>query len=147
MSTKLIIALGADHAGFEYKEKIMQFLLEQGYQVMDNGTHSTDSVDYPDYVHPTAQAVSEGIANFGILVCGTGNGVCITANKYPNIRAGLAWDVPLAELTRQHNNANILCLPARFVPLEKALEMVAAFLKTPFEGGRHARRVDKMTCL
>ncbi len=143
----MIIALGADHAGYEYKEKIMQYLLENDFQVMDNGTHSTDSVDYPDFVHPTAKAVSEDIANFGILVCGTGNGVAITANKYANIRAGLAWDVPLAELTRQHNNANVLCLPARYVPVEKAIAMVKAFLETPFEGGRHARRVGKMTCI
>lgn len=138
------IALGADHAGFEYKEAIKAHLLEKGYGVLDFGTHSEESVDYPDYVHPAATAVEKGEADFGVLVCGTGNGVAMTANKHHKVRAGMAWDIPLAELTRQHNDANMLCMPARFVSLDKALAMTDVFLNTPFEGGRHGRRVNKI---
>ncbi|MFN3316098.1 MAG: ribose 5-phosphate isomerase B [Raineya sp.] len=140
------IAIGADHAGFEYKTNIKQFLEQKGFGVQDFGTHSPDSVDYPDFAHPVAQAVENKQADWGILICGSGNGVAITANKHQDIRAALCWSVELAQLARQHNDANILCLPARFVPLEEALAMVEAFANTTFEGGRHSNRVAKITC-
>ena len=138
------IALGADHAGFTYKEQIKERLKEAGYEVLDMGTDSEDSVDYPDFVHPVAQSIEEGRADAGILVCGSGNGVAMTANKHPNIRAAISWDLPLAKLARQHNNANVLALPARFVPISLAIDMSLAFVKEPFEGGRHQRRVGKI---
>ncbi|MGB1204147.1 MAG: ribose 5-phosphate isomerase B [Chitinophagales bacterium] len=141
---KLIIAIGADHAGFEYKEEIKTFLKEKNYEILDFGTHKTDSVDYPDYVHPTAEAVETKKAHFGILVCGSANGVAMTANKHQGIRAAIAWQTEIASLARQHNNANMLCVPARFVSLELALKMLETFLTTGFEGGRHQRRVDKI---
>ena len=142
---KLIIAIGADHAGFEYKESIKTFLTEKNYEILDCGTHGTESVDYPDYVHPTAEAVETKKAHFGILICGSANGVAMTANKHQGIRAAIAWQADLASLARQHNNANVLCVPARFVSLELALEMLETFLTTGFEGGRHERRVNKMS--
>lgn len=142
----LSIAIGTDHAGFHYKEAVKQYLETLGHTVKDCGTYNEDSVDYPDFAHPVAEAVEKGECERGILICGTGNGVAITANKHKNIRAGLCWNVAVAQLIRQHNDANVLCLPARFVPQEDASEMVDAFLNTPFEGGRHARRVDKMSC-
>lgn len=141
---KLIIAIGADHAGFQYKETIKTFLTEKNYEVLDFGTHGTESVDYPDYVHPTAEAVETKKAHFGILICGSANGVAMTANKHQGIRAAIAWQADLASLARQHNNANILCIPARFVSLETSIEMLTTFLTTGFEGGRHERRVGKM---
>ena len=140
------IALGGDHAGYEYKKEIVKFLLENGNEVKDFGPFTADSVDYPDFVHPVALAVEKGEFDFGILICGSANGVAMTANKHRDIRAGIAWDAELAKLTRQHNNANILCLPARFISLEVAKECVKAFLETPFEGGRHQNRVDKIAC-
>lgn len=141
-----IIAIGADHAGFQYKEAVKQYLQTQGYEVKDFGTLSESSVDYPDFAHPLAAAIEGGQYERGILICGTGNGVAITANKHKNVRAGLCWNKEVARLVRQHNDANVLCIPARFVSPEEAQTMVAAFLETAFEGGRHARRVSKMAC-
>jgi len=138
-------SIGSDHAGYELKAKIEKLLVAAGLQVHDQGTHSPDSVDYPDYAHPVAtQVAQEGI--LGILICGSGNGVCMTANKHAHIRAALCWSKELAMLARQHNNANILCIPARFVSEEVAIEMVEAFLTTSFEGGRHTTRVNKISC-
>ncbi|MDG4945373.1 ribose 5-phosphate isomerase B [Weeksellaceae bacterium KMM 9713] len=140
------IAIGADHAGFELKEKIKQLLTSKGIEVEDFGTHSTESVDYPDYAHPTANAVENKDADLGILLCGSGNGIAMAANKHQNIRAAICWTTELAELARQHNNANILVLPARFISEELGLKIVEAYLNTDFEGGRHQRRVDKIAC-
>lgn len=139
------LALGSDHAGYELKEYLKVKLSESGYQVRDFGTYSTASMDYPDVAHPVSSAVDSGQYKAGILICGSGNGMCITANKYAGIRAALCWDVELARLARLHNNANILCLPARFMEAEKALESALSFLTTEFEGGRHQNRVDKIT--
>ncbi len=146
MSTdkKLKIAIGADHAGFDYKELLKDHL--SGYEVKDFGTHSPDSVDYPDFAHPVASAVENGEFDFGVLVCGSANGVAITANKHQHIRAAICWQNDLASLARQHNNANIICVPARFVSEALAKEMVDTFLSTDFEGGRHANRVNKISC-
>ncbi|HRG90155.1 MAG TPA: ribose 5-phosphate isomerase B [Chitinophagales bacterium] len=140
------IAFGGDHAGYEYKQALVKTLQEQGHEVKDFGPFSADSVDYPDFVHPVATAVENGEFDFGILICGSANGVAMTANKHQGIRAGIAWGKELAQLTRQHNNANVLCLPARFISLEVAKECVAAFLETAFEGGRHQNRVNKISC-
>ncbi len=142
----LRIAVGADHAGFAYKKAIADHLALQGYHVTDFGTYSTDSADYPDFAHPVAKAVETGQADFGVLVCGSGNGVAITANKHAGVRAGLAWNTEVAALVRQHNNANVLCLPARFTSVEQARQCVEVFLNTNFEGGRHQQRVAKMGC-
>jgi ribose 5-phosphate isomerase B len=141
---KKTIALGADHAGFEYKNWIKQKLESEGYDVMDMGTHSEDSVDYPDFIHPVAESVENKKANQGVIICGSGNGVAMTANKHQGIRAAIAWNDDLAALARQHNDANVLAIPARFVSKELALSMVDIFLNTSFEGGRHQRRVDKI---
>ena len=140
------LAIGGDHAGYKFKQNLMEQLREQKHEVKDFGTNSEASVDYPDHVHPLAQAVEEKEHDLGILICGSGNGVAITANKHPQVRAALCWTPEIARLARQHNNANILCIPARFVSEETAAEMVEAFLTTPFEGGRHQTRVDKITC-
>jgi ribose 5-phosphate isomerase B len=140
------IAIGSDHAGFEYKQMLAQWLRETGHEVQDFGTHSPDSVDYPDFVHPLASAITAGEFKQGILVCGSANGVCITANKHRGIRAAIAWAPELAALARQHNDANILCLPARFVSEEAAREITEQFLNTAFEGGRHQTRVNKIDC-
>ncbi len=140
------IVIGADHAGFDYKQSIIAFLEKQGYTVDDLGTHSDDSVDYPDFAHPVAEAVAAGTYERGILICGTGNGVAITANKHAGVRAGLCWTSEVAALVRQHNDANVLCIPARFVSVEVAQQMANTFFTTEFEGGRHARRVGKMPC-
>jgi ribose 5-phosphate isomerase B len=140
----LPIALGADHAGFEYKEEIKKMLTTAGWQVADKGTFSPDSVDYPDFAHLVAVMVEENKAAAGILVCGSGNGVCMAANKHKGVRAALCWTDELASLARQHNNANVLCVPARFVSFEAAVKMTNTFLATPFEGGRHERRVEKI---
>lgn len=144
---KTTVFIGSDHAGFEYKEAIKQMLEQEGYTVEDVGTHSSESVDYPDYAHPVAQAIEEGKARWGILICGSGNGVCMTANKHANVRAALCWSEEIARLARQHNNANVICLPARFVSLDEAKAMVRVFLSTDFEGGRHERRVNKIACV
>ena len=140
----LPVAIGADHAGFEYKEEIKKMLTAAGWQVADKGTFSLDSIDYPDFAHPVATMVEENKAAAGILVCGSGNGVCMTANKHKGVRAALCWTEELASLARQHNNANVLCIPARFVPFEEAGKMTTTFLSTAFEGGRHERRVEKI---
>ena len=140
----LPLAIGCDHAGFEYKEALKAMLTAQGWQVADKGTYSLESTDYPDYAHPLATMVETGGATAGILVCGSGNGVCMTANKHAGIRAALCWNVELAALARQHNNANVLCIPSRFVPLELAESMTNTFLSTAFEGGRHEKRVNKI---
>ena len=140
------IAIGNDHAGTGYKKAIVSYLESQGHQVMNFGTDSFDSVDYPDFVHPVAEAVSTNEADFGILICGSGNGVSMTANKHQKVRAALCWTKEIAELARQHNNANILSIPARFTSELQALGMVETFLQTPFEGGRHQNRVEKIAC-
>jgi ribose 5-phosphate isomerase B len=143
---QLAVAIGADHAGFEYKEMLKAVLEADGWQVLDKGTYSLDSVDYPDFAHPVATAVEEGVAAFGVLVCGSGEGVCITANKHQGIRAALCWNNDVAQLSRQHNNANVICMPARFVSEELAKEMLQSFIATAFEGGRHENRVNKISC-
>ncbi|WP_109832081.1 ribose 5-phosphate isomerase B [Reichenbachiella versicolor] len=140
------IGIGGDHAGFEYKGEIIKFIESNGHKATDFGPGSAESVDYPDHVHPLAEAVKTGDCTFGILICGSANGVAMTANKHQEIRAGLAWNKEVAELIRQHNNANVLCIPARFTTLEQAIELVSTFLNTDFEGGRHKRRVDKISC-
>jgi len=140
------IALGADHAGVAYKKEVIEWLEKKGYQVKDFGTYSTDSVDYPDFAHPTAASVASGEAAFGILFCGSANGVAITANKHATVRAGLCWLPEIAELTRLHNDANMICVPARFVSIESAIEMINVFMTTAFEGGRHQGRVNKISC-
>lgn len=142
----MLIAIGGDHAGYDLKSELRVYLLEKGYEVDDLGAFSTESVDYPDFAHPVANAVESGKAHFGILICGSANGVAITANKHEKIRAAIAWKKEIAELARQHNDANVLCLPARFITTDEAKEMVDAFIDTPFEGGRHQRRVDKIAC-
>jgi ribose 5-phosphate isomerase B len=141
---KLKLAIGADHAGYTYKQILIEYLSQ--YDVKDFGTHTADSVDYPDFAHPVAEAVENGDCELGILVCGSANGVAITANKHQNIRAAICWENELAALARQHNNANVLCIPARFVSTDLAKEMVNTFLTTAFEGGRHQNRVNKISC-
>lgn len=140
------IAIGSDHAGFEYKTLLIKWLTDKGFQVKDFGTSSLDSVDYPDFAHPTASSVESGEASFGILLCGSANGVAITANKHQHVRAGLCWENDVARLTRMHNDANIICIPSRFVALALAQQMIENFMSTPFEGGRHANRVNKIAC-
>ncbi|WP_407429368.1 ribose 5-phosphate isomerase B [Arcticibacter sp.] len=144
MSDKISIAIGSDHAGFEYKELLRAFL--SAYEVKDFGTYSAESADYPDFAHPVASAVEAGEFTLGILVCGSANGVAITANKHQGIRAAICWTEEIAELARLHNNANVLCIPARFVSTDAAKAITEKFIATPFEGGRHAVRVGKMSC-
>jgi ribose 5-phosphate isomerase B len=145
MDTKKIsIAIGADHAGYEYKSMLISFLKD--FNIKDFGTYSTDSVDYPDFAHPVASAVENKEYDLGILICGSANGVAITANKHPGIRAAICWTEELAQLARLHNDANILCIPARFVSIDTAKNMTKSFLDTSFEGGRHATRVSKISC-
>jgi ribose 5-phosphate isomerase B len=139
------VAIGSDHAGFAYKTELVKMLNDKKIQVIDMGVYEDKSVDYPDYAHPVAASVEKGEAVFGVLICGTGNGVCMTANKHQGIRAALCWDNDIAKLVRQHNNANILCMPARFVAIERAKEMLDTFITTEFEGGRHATRVGKIS--
>lgn len=143
---KTAVAIGCDHAGYEYRAQIISFLNKRDTHILDKGTDSSDSVDYPDFVHPVADAVEAGLADLGIVICGSGNGAAMTANKHQNIRAALCWNTELASLARLHNNANVISIPARFVSIEEAIAMVETFLDTDFEGGRHARRVDKMAC-
>ena len=137
-------AIGGDHAGFEYKQMLIDLLKD--YQVKDFGAHSSDSVDYPDFAHPVAAAVEKGDSNLGILICGSANGVAMTANKHAGIRAAICWDEELAELARSHNNANVLCIPSRFVSQDLAKRITQKFLDTAFEGGRHDNRVQKISC-
>lgn len=138
------IGMASDHAGVELKQYLLDFLKEKGCEVSDFGTNSTESCDYPDFAHPLAEAVEQNKCDYGIAICGSGNGISMTLNKHQQVRAALCWDTPLAELARQHNDANILSLPARFISTEKAVEMVLAFFSTDFEGGRHQNRVDKI---
>jgi ribose 5-phosphate isomerase B len=145
MSQK-IISIGADHAGFNLKGKIIQFLESKGYDVKDFGCFSEESIDYPDFAHPVAEMVEENTGMLGILICGSGNGINMTANKHKGIRSALCWNAEIAELARQHNDANIVALPARFISEQEALEIVETFLGTAFEGGRHQRRIDKISC-
>ncbi len=140
------IAIGCDHAGFEYKDAIIDLLKSKGVQVHDYGAFSTDSVDYPDFVHPVAKEVLGNKAELGIVICGSGNGVAMTANKYQQIRAAICWNEELAKLARQHNDANMVSIPARFISQEVAISIVEAFIDQAFEGGRHKRRVDKIAC-
>ena len=142
----LPVAIGCDHAGYDYKEAIISFLDGKNVSWKDFGTHSADSVDYPDFAHPVANEVESKKAAFGILVCGSGNGVAITANKHQHIRAAICWGEELAELARKHNNANIICIPARFVREELVEKMLDIFIHTEFEGGRHERRKEKIAC-
>jgi ribose 5-phosphate isomerase B len=145
MSQK-IIPIGADHAGFNLKGKIIEFLESKGYQVKDFGCFSEESIDYPDFAHPVAGMIEQNTGMLGILICGSGNGINMTANKHKGIRSALCWNTEIAALARQHNDANIVALPARFISEQEALEIVEIFLGTAFEGGRHQRRIDKISC-
>ena len=139
------ISIGNDHAGVEYKKHIVEYLNEENIEVHNYGTDSQESVDYPDFAHPVSKDVSDGESDFGILICGSGNGVCMTANKYKNVRAALCWNKELAQLGRTHNDANIVCIPARFITKQEAAEIVKTFVNEEFEGGRHQRRVKKIS--
>ncbi len=141
----MTVSLGADHAGFPYKADIKRWLISHGFQVVDHGTNSEDSVDYPDYVHPVGNDIDLGKSERGIVMCGSGNGVAITINKHKKVRAALCWTTEIASLARQHNDANVLAIPVRFVSRETALAMVQVFMETKFEGGRHERRVRKIS--
>lgn len=141
---EMTLALASDHAGYNLKKQVQTYLEEMGCETHDFGCYSTDSCDYPDFAHPCAEAVEKGEYDFGIVICSTGNGICMTANKHQSIRAALCWEKRLAELARQHNNANILGMPANFITVETALEIVQTFFSTDFEGGRHERRINKI---
>lgn len=141
-----LVPIGCDHAGYDLKQKVMDLLKEKGYEVKDYGCYSNESIDYPDFGHPVAQHVEDNDGSLGVLMCGSGNGINMTANKHQGVRSALCWTKEIAELARQHNNANILTLPARFISEETALEIVEAFFATAFEGGRHERRVEKISC-
>ncbi len=141
-----MLGIASDHAGFEMKEELKKFLQEKGYEVKDFGTHSPESMDYPDVAHPLAESVEKGEVSQGIALCGSGNGISMTLNKHQGIRAALCWNEELAALARQHNDANVLSLPARFISVELAKRIVEKFLESSFEGGRHLRRVNKIPC-
>lgn len=141
---KITVPIGCDHAGYALKEKIKSSLERLNFQVKDFGTDSPESVDYPDFVHPLCKYLENNPEELGVLICGSANGVAITANKHQHIRAAICWNEDLARLAREHNNANVLALPARFIEPELAIQLVNIFLKTEFQGGRHARRVNKM---
>lgn len=140
------IGIGGDHASVEYKSAIITMLEDLGHEVVNHGTNSHDSVDYPDHVHPVAQGIEDGSYTLGIIICGSGNGAAMTANKHQGVRAALCWNNELTQLAREHNNANILSLPARFISQHQAVQMVSTFINTSFEGGRHQRRIDKIPC-
>ena len=140
------IAIGGDHAGFHYKERLKDYLSSHGFVVQDFGPDSAESADYPDFVHPACESIEKGENDYGILICGSGNGVAMTANKHQKIRAAYCYNRDLAELARQHNNANMLCMGARFIAYELAESIANTFLNSPFEGGRHERRVNKISC-
>ncbi|MFT4973752.1 MAG: ribose 5-phosphate isomerase B, partial [Saprospiraceae bacterium] len=140
------IAIGCDHAGYDYKDSIIAMLKEMGIEILDFGTNSLDSVDYPDFIHPVAESIETGKAQLGVIICGSGNGVAMTANKHQGIRAAICWQNDISVLARQHNDANVISIPARFVSEHLAKSMVKLFVETPFEGGRHQRRVDKIAC-
>lgn len=140
------ISIGNDHAGPDYKKAIVEMLKVKGHEITNYGTDSSESVDYPDFGHPVATDVSEGKADFGIVICGSGNGISMTVNKHTKVRAALCWIKEIAVLARQHNNANIISIPSRYTSIPQAVEMVEAFLSTEFDGGRHQTRVDKISC-
>jgi ribose 5-phosphate isomerase B len=140
------LSIGADHAGFTLKEKVRKYLEEKGIEVCDFGCYSEERVDYPDFGHAVAHAVEKGESDFGVIICGSGNGINMAANKHAGIRSALCWNKEIAVLARQHNNANIIALPARFISTDEAFACVEAFLNTPFEGGRHTDRVNKINC-
>ena len=142
----MLIPIGSDHAGFETKQILIAHLIQLGYEVKDYGCYSDQSIDYPDYAHPVAEHIEANPGSLGILLCGSGNGISMTANKHQGIRSALCWTPEIASLARQHNNANIIALPARFISVEEAKQMVETFLNTAFEGGRHATRVAKISC-
>ena len=140
-------SIGNDHAGVDYKEAIVSYLISKGHEVLNHGTDSEDSVDYPDFIHPVAQDVSSKKSGLGIIICGSGNGASMTANKYQDIRSALCWSKEIVALARQHNNANILSLPARFISIPQAIAMVEVYINTDFEGGRHQNRINKIPCM
>ena len=144
MKKSNVISIGCDHAAYDYRASIIRMLTKMGYEVNDHGTATADSVDYPDHIHPVANDVENGTVELGIILCGSGNGASMTANKHQSVRAALCWKKELAALAREHNDANILAIPARFVSLKMAKDMVKIFLSTDFEGGRHERRVEKI---
>lgn len=143
---KKILPIGCDHAGFEHKKAIIKHLESLDYEVIDKGCYSTDSIDYPDFGHPVAEYVENNTGSKGIVICGSGNGINMTVNKHQGIRSALCWNAEIVKLAREHNDANILALPARFITIEQAIEMVDVFLNTAFEGGRHQNRIDKIPC-
>ena len=140
----MTLGICSDHAGYEYKQQLIDWLASKGYQVKDFGTHSTESMDYPDVAHPLAEAVEKGEVEKGIAMCGTGNGMAMSLNKHQGIRAGLAWDVEIGKLVKQHNNANVLVMPARFISFDMVCKITDAWMDTEFEGGRHQKRIDKI---
>jgi ribose 5-phosphate isomerase B len=142
----MIIPIGCDHAGYQLKQAIIRYLTSKGHEVKDFGCYSEDSIDYPDFAHPVAEMVEANEGMLGVLLCGSGNGINMTANKHQGIRSALCWQSEIAKLSREHNNANIITLPARFVSVESAIEMVEIFFSTDFEGGRHQKRIDKIPC-
>jgi ribose 5-phosphate isomerase B len=142
----MIISIGNDHAGPDYKHAIVKHLETKGITVINHGTDAVDSVDYPDFAHKVATDVENGISDLGIIICGSGNGIAMSANKHQGIRAALCWTKEISALARQHNNANVISIPARYTSIQQAIEMVDTFLNTEFEGGRHATRVDKISC-
>jgi ribose 5-phosphate isomerase B len=144
MEPKIKIAIGSDHAGFEIKEIVVELLRASKYDVKDYGTFSKESVDYPDFAHPVAKAVNDNVVDYGILICGSGNGVAMTANKYPEVRAALCWNMETAKLARNHNDANIIALPARYLTPAEAIEIINTFIKSGFDGGRHWKRIHKI---
>ena len=141
------LSIGNDHAGVEYKEAIVAYLKDKGHNITNHGTDTNESVDYPDFIHPVAENVSLGKVDLGIIICGSGNGAAITANKHQKVRAALCWTKEIVALAREHNNANILSLPARYLSIPQALAMVETYITTDFEGGRHQGRIDKMPCI
>jgi len=144
MGDKKVASLGCDHAGYDYKDEVVEILKEYGYEILDHGTDSADSTDYPDHVHPVGEDIEADKADIGVIMCGSGNGAAMTANKHQGVRAALVWNPELAKLARQHNDANVISIPARFIDKETAIAVLKAFLSTEFEGGRHQRRVDKI---
>ena len=142
----MTISIGNDHAGVEYKKQIIDYLKNKNLEIINHGTNTIESVDYPDFIHPVAQDVKNKKATIGIVICGSGNGAAMTANKHKEIRAALCWNKELSKLSRLHNNANILSLPARFISIEETLGIIEVFLKTEFEGGRHQNRIKKIPC-
>ena len=140
------IGIANDHAGVEYKNRLVEYLTGKGYEMVNFGTDTTDSMDYPDVAHPLASAVENGEVDLGIAFCGTENGICMTLNKHQGVRAGLCWSAEIGKLIKQHNNANVLVMPARFIPFETVIEITDAWLNEEFEGGRHQNRIDKIAC-